>query len=547
MRIRISLLITLIIFVFSFQSFSQEKFWFFFNDKIGEYEDLNEYTDLPLNHKYIEEFEKIALVRVQSRWLNAVSAEVSSQEKNQLLDLDFITKVVPVVSYSVNSCDQEDSSFSISYSDNRLHQQTESMQGSLFSEAGIDGSGVRIAVFDGGFPGVDKLDAFKKIRSEGRIIKTYDFVKRDTFVYDYNSHGTTVLSCIAGVYEDQNVGLGTGAEFLLARTEVKPEVFSEEENWVEAMEWAYENNANIISSSLGYTSKRYFQKEMDGKTTLVSKMANIAMSKGILVINAIGNDGDDFWKVAGAPADAENVLSIGGINSKKWLKSKFSSIGPTADGRLKPNLVAFSDVSAIDEKGKKGVHYGTSFSAPLVSGFAACVMQMHPEWDTKRVFDELQKSGSLYPYYDYSHGYGIPQARSFFTDKHPVSATFTVNEVFGFLKIELDKDEDAAEYSEKENQEEAIEDDKMDDEVIIKADIKNGIPEVSVEQETMSPGNFAKKYLYYHFADEKTGLIRIYRVLDVQDTDAVEIDLNEVLDNEIIRIHYKGYTQSFKP
>lgn len=160
----------------------------------------------------------------------------------------------------------------------------------------------------------------------GRIIATWDFVKNKEFVYDYSSHGTSVLTCIAGKIDDKKFGLAPGAEFLLARTEITREVFSEEENWLAAVEWADKNGADIIQRiSCRIYLQKIFPKEMDGQTTLVTQYANLAASKGMLVINAAGNDGDKKWEVIGAPADADSVLSIGGIDPDKGYHIDFSS------------------------------------------------------------------------------------------------------------------------------------------------------------------------------------------------------------------------------
>ena len=168
------------------------------------------------------------------------------------------------------------------------------------------------------------------------------------------------------------MGLATGANFLLAITEVSSEPFSEEENWLAAVEWAYKNGADIISSSLGYTNNRYFTKDMDGKKSFVVKAASLAARKGMLVINAAGNDGDSEWKVISTPADADSILTIGGVSPETNLHINFSSYGPTADGRMKPNVSAFGEAVVANTKGNVEIAFGTSFATPLVAGFAAC-------------------------------------------------------------------------------------------------------------------------------------------------------------------------------
>lgn len=536
-------------------SFSQTKYWFFLSDKgitneVADCENnlqnlsseklVAEFSDIPVNEDYCRILQEIAPISVKSKWLNAVSMSVSPSQKKGILALPFVTASLPQTLFVKTASRESDHKLSESQLEH-LMMQTGILGGELFKENNINGKGVRIAILDGGFPGVDTMEVFRHIRDEKRIIDTYDFVKKTKDVYDYSSHGTTVMACIAGIYDGVPIGLGTKAEFLLARTEINTEVFSEEENWVAAMEWAADNGAKIISSSLGYTYHRYFSTQMDGKTTFVSRMANIAASKGILVVNAIGNDGDKDWEVMGAPADADSVLSIGGIDSRKGIHSKFSSFGPTFDNRLKPNVVAFSDVISAGKKGM-GKHFGTSFSAPLISGFAACVMQMHPDWNAMKVFDEIQKSGHLYPYYDYAHGYGIPQASYFLTEKSDNEPAFTLEELSGNLIVNiLNNTTNSDSLTLNESQEATLQ--NGDFSGFSEAETDNVGFDVVKSASEMLKGNF----MYYHLADAESGKIRKYFVIDLQGADHYKISLDELKGNEILRVHFHGYTQSFKP
>lgn len=167
--------------------------------------------------------------------------------------------------------------------------------------------------------------------------------------------------------------MASNAEFLLARTEVNAEPFAEEEWWLAAAEWAGKNGAHIINSSLGYTYHRYFPEQMDRKTSLVARAANMAASKGIIVVNAMGNDGDNSWKAVGTPADADTVLSVGSVDPYKEYKINFSSFGPTVDGRMKPNVTNSGFAAVAVKKDKLGNAHGTSFASPLISGFVACI------------------------------------------------------------------------------------------------------------------------------------------------------------------------------
>ena len=310
-----------------------------------------------------------------------------------------------------------------------LQNQTERLGGKIFLENGIDGKGIRIAILDGGFPNYEQHEAFEHIRKDNRIIKTWDFTKKNANVSRGVSHGTSTFSCIAGKKEDINIGMATGAEFLLAITEVNSEPYKEEKWWLAAMEWADKNGANIISSSLGYVYQRYFPEEMDGHHSLVSEAARIAARKGMLVVNSAGNEATNKdWKTIITPADVDSVLSVGGIDPMTNFHINFSSFGPTSDGKMKPNVCAFGKVMAAEKNGF-GTMEGTSFSCPLVSGFAACAWQTKRELNNMQLFSEIEKSADLYPYFDYAHGYGVPQASYFIPgEADSIVVTFQVKE-----------------------------------------------------------------------------------------------------------------------
>ena len=431
-----------------------KKVWVFFTDKNGV--DFNPYeyfdskaienrilnnvpvyhiTDYPLNQSYVSNVLTIVdSIKVETRWFNAVVCYATDEDILQLEVLPFVKEVyvsqnniqpnLAGFKADLNSSDFENLSESNQY---LLNRQTEIMGREYFEDKKIDGSGVRVAVFDAGFPKVNESPWFAHIRRDNRIISTYDFVKQNENVYDYSSHGTMVLSCIAGMKDGKKIGLATGAEFLLARTEnAAVEPFSEEENWLAAAEWADKNGAQVINSSLGYTKDRYFYSDMDG-TSFVSKAANMAASKGILVVNAAGNEGDGKWNFIGAPADADSVLSVGGIDPQTETKVDFSSFGPTYDGRMKPNVSAFAWTIAEGDHGLEKVP-GTSFASPLTCGFAACARQAFPDLKTMDLFAKIEESGSLYPYYDYGHGYGIPNAQKLYEGRGRGVITFSLEE-----------------------------------------------------------------------------------------------------------------------
>ncbi len=545
---------------------AQSKYWVFFKDKnnieFNPYSyfdqkaidkrvysgvDLFEFENLPLNEQYCAALESFSEIGVKSRWLNAVSVVLSPAQLKAIENLPFVSGTEMIDSQSGLNSKTAVGNIPDEEQKEHISNQKEAMGGHYFSEREVNGKGVRIAIFDAGFPGVDTLSWFKQIRDEGRIIATYDFVKKREFVYNYNFHGTGVFACIAGSDMGLSLGLGTGAEFLLARTEVNAEVFSEEENWAAAVEWADKLGADIISSSLGYTFNRYFPRQMDGKHTFVSRMAGMAARKGILVINAAGNDGDKQWQVIGAPADADSILSVGGISSTTGIHSDFSSFGPTYDGRLKPEIVTLSDVITIKQNGKLQLAYGTSFAAPLAAGFAACVKQMHPGWSSIQLYREICKSGHLYPYYDYAHGYGVPQAAYFTGDKLNIAPTFLLEPTGKTVQVRLQDPSMGA-----------------DTIMVLKDSTGNGMTLLHFSDElgydtnitVMSDntgrengpvaglyGLFDQDYLYYHFADKVSGKLRSYKVIKMPSDGVYSIDITEMKESEILRVHYKGYTE----
>ncbi len=501
----------------------QNRYWVFFTDKQGSefnplaYFDrkaierriktgvpLFDSTDFPLSKIYIDKISnQVTQINGKTRWFNAISVTATIEQISKLSDFQFVKNIQPVVISTEPAGKIFDSTLTKS-EEELLELQTSLMQGKLFTDKGYTGKGIRIAVFDAGFPSVDKSPVFEHLRKNKQIIKTWDFARKKENVYAHNVHGAMVLSCIAGVINGKNIGLAPDAEFLLARTEVITEPLSEEENWLQAVEWADKNGADIINSSLAYTYHRYNTFEMDGHTSLVAKAANMAAVKGMLVVNAMGNDGAQDWKILATPADADSVLSVGAINPYTEFHAAFSSFGPTSALKTKPNLVAVGTVIAAAKSKLKRVE-GTSFAAPLVTGFAACVWQSREFLTNMQIFNLLEESGNLYPYYDYAHGYGVPQASFFVNGKTYSDATQT---------FEFEKDGNqltvfvGKEFIEKKN------------------------PKIN-------------NYLYYHIKSIE-GTIEKYWLIDVYQQKAVIINLDELLEGQEIDVHYKGFSNSYK-
>ena len=428
----------------------QKCFWVFFTDKndtqfdpysyfdakaIARYEqcgaDLYDISNYPLNNSYVNAVGSYSTkVFGESRWLNAIGIEATDDNAALIAQLPFVARVQEIVSNGTIA--RIETEFKEVTDDNEdiLTNQLKRFGGQYFVDKGINGKGIRICVMDGGFPKVDTHPAFQHLRDNNQIIKTYNFPNKKEDVYGWSTHGTCVLSCIAGIKENgQMLGLATGAEFLLARTEIDPEPFKEEVWWAQGAEWADKNGADIINSSLGYGKDRYWTKDMDG-TSYVAKAANKAVEKGILICNSAGNEGDDKrWMTIITPADAENVLCVGGIEAdlEDYRHIDFSSYGPTADKRKKPDVVAFGIAEVAEpSNGRYSNAAGTSFSSPLTAGFCACAWQTMRDKTALQMKAEIEKSADLYPYFDYAFGYGVPQAAYFTGDLKPAERSFNL-------------------------------------------------------------------------------------------------------------------------
>ena len=431
------ILIFILLLVWTGISSAQDLYWVLFTDKQDTDFDPYEYfdekaihrreqleiglydsTDYPLNESYVAAVSHLSENVVgESRWFNALA--VSTYRIDEIRILPFVASVTPILSEGIVA---EVSTESFHYSDTEdsswlLSSQLLRMQGEMFTARGFDGKGVRIAVLDAGYKMADTHPAFQHLHDHHQIIQTYNFPSKKTDVYQQEAHGTMVLSCIAGMNDNTKLGLATGSEFLLAVISDRLAPLKSEVYWVMAAEWADRNGADIINSSFGIAFPHYQPKDMDG-TSMAARAANKAASKGILVCQSMGNAGGrPSWYTLVTPADADSVLSVGAITEYSW-PSPFTSWGPTADGRLKPNVCAFGTAIVADNSTKNPYAYGsgTSFSSPLVAGFAACAWQYHSDWSNMELKSKIEESGDLFPQHDWRLGFGVPQA-SYFTKR----------------------------------------------------------------------------------------------------------------------------------
>ncbi|WP_303311520.1 S8 family serine peptidase [Hymenobacter sp. BT730] len=281
-------------------------------------------------------------------------------------------------------------------------------------DAGFKGEGMQIAVFDAGFPSVDQLEAFKPLFSEKRVASTFNFVDKTKTVFERDAHGTSVLSALAANTPGFFVGTAPQATYHLCITEdASSEHPVEEMNWLIAAEYADSAGVDIISSSLGYTtfdepSIDHTYPDLNGRTTIGTRAATMAARVGMVVLNSAGNDGDKPWRYIDVPADADSVIAVGAVDSL-GVRAGFSSVGPTADGRIKPDLMAMGYLAAVIRPSGVAVRgNGTSYACPVLAGMVAGLWQSSPGLSAQQVIETLKRSGSQAANPDNERGYGIP-------------------------------------------------------------------------------------------------------------------------------------------
>lgn len=536
---------------------SQQKYWVFFTDKNGvefdpySYFDskaierrikhnipLDHFTDKPVKSEYISDVKKRCdSTGFSSRWFNALVIYGNEFQINEIKKLPFVAAVEEMQMYDVNLTTNGLGDLTKGETQ-LLMAQTKRMSGDHFAKNNITGKGVRVAILDAGFTGFPSCDQLTVCINQKRVAATYNFVKNDNDVYRGHSHGTNVASCITGLFDSIPSGIAPNAELLLATTEKGfSEKIKEEENWLAAMEWADKNGAHVINTSLGYTTRWYFKSDMNGKKGLISRAATMAARKGIVVVCSAGNEGDTDWKTIAAPGDADSVLTVGGINPWTGIQASWSSYGPSADKRLKPNVSAYGYAMVGDGTGAFE-QSGTSFASPLVAGFAAAVIELHPDWTNMQVIDAIQKSSDLFPYFDYAHGYGVPQGKWFFNDADSIAPTFNVVDSDYVWHIVITDEAfslaEPLQVAYAPNGRFTFEDEKeaeAENMHIYDLDYTN----VSGYAYTTFPG-----YLFYHIENED-GTIKNYFVLSVHDQNIVSFDKSIINPGEKIRIWYKGF------
>ncbi len=383
--------------------------------------------DLPVDPAFVQALQQAAdlVVLGTSRWQN--SATIRSTDTLGLDTLDQlpfvrtvrcmhdgrphavrgIPKFPDVLRNSVDAADE--ATYGQGY------RQLAMLNGHLLHRAGATGRGMLLGLLDSGFEGADSLPAFASLRARNGIVFTADMVQADGDVYSDHWHGRSVLSVIAGDLPGRFLGAAPDVDVALVRTEdADSEFIVEEDHWVRGAELLDSLGCDVLSTSLGYTqfddsTQDHSVADLDGHTTRISIAAGIAARKGMVVVNSAGNSGQSAWYRISAPADAEGILAVGAVGLERQ-SAPFSGHGPSADGRVKPDVCAVGwKATGLDVGGHALAPInGTSFSAPLMAGVACCLWQLHTDRSAVEVTEAIRRSASHALRPDSDVGYGIP-------------------------------------------------------------------------------------------------------------------------------------------
>ena len=444
------LLLLFIFFFLQINSFAQgtvEDAWVFFNDKPSEslfietpltmltqraldrrlrYSISLDIRDVPVEASYITQIKNSAGISVvaKSKWLNALHILGTQVDIENLTTFNFVSKI-EYANKSLNATgkfvkkqqvikNNKMLDFATDFNYGNTANQIEMLHGEVLHQNNFTGEGMQIAIIDAGFPNVDEFPAFKRIRDNGQILGGYDFVNRNVNFYTGHYHGMAVLSTIGGYIDNEFIGTAPDAKFYLFISEdAVNETPLEESLWVEAAEKADSLGVDVINTSLGYTTfdnpdYNYSYNDLDGKTTFISRGAEVAFSRGMIVVNSAGNEGNNSWHYMSAPADSDAVLSIGAVDASGTI-ANFSSFGPTVDNRIKPDICAQgAQVYIINSSGNVVTSNGTSFSSPVLTGVITCLWQAFQDKSNAEIVKLVKESAHLYPNYTNQEGYGIP-------------------------------------------------------------------------------------------------------------------------------------------
>ena len=438
----------LLVFVFTTHTFAQEDAWVYFLDKPNAQSYLDnplsmltqraldrranqnialDSKDVPLHQPYVDQITAATGITVmaKSKWLNCLHIRGSLTDINALSNFSFVQTIVfanknlnssgknsvpTLLPQPVNKQMDVQTDFSYGNSANQIQM----LNGQVLHQANYTGLGKIIAVLDSGFTGVDTATPFQRLFTNNLILGGYNYVAGNTTIYSTHNHGTMTLSCMGGFASGQLIGTAPDAQYYLYITEdVSAENPVEESYWVAAAEEADRLGVDIISTSLGYfeydnANYSHDYSDMTGNKAFASKGANIAFSRGMIVVASAGNSGSGAEPHIGVPAEATNVLAIGAVQPNENYAS-FSSIGPSFDGRVKPDVMAQGQQSVVSNTtGGIITANGTSFSCPIMAGMIASFWQAVPWATNAQVLNFVKQSADRFANPDAQYGYGIP-------------------------------------------------------------------------------------------------------------------------------------------
>lgn len=390
-------------------------------------------TDVPIAQTYIDQISTISGITVmaKSKWLNALHVRGTQSNIQALANLSFVN-AIEFANHTLNNRSSNSNNVALSPINKQMDvatnfnygtsaNQIQMLNGHLLHEQNYTGTGKIIAVLDSGFLNVNAVSPFQRLIDNNLILGGYNYVSQNTNVYSLHNHGTMVLSCMGGYVDGQLVGTAPDAAYYLFVTEdVASENPVEESYWVEAAEEADRLGVDVITSSLGYfgydnPNYSHTYSQMTGNQAFVSRGANIAFSKGIVVIASAGNSGGSVDPYVGFPAEATNVLAIGAVKADESYAS-FSSIGPSFDGRVKPDIMAQGQASVVaNTSGNVATANGTSFSGPIMAGMIASFWSAVPNLTAIEVVQFVKQSADRYTLPTNLYGFGIPDFQSALT------------------------------------------------------------------------------------------------------------------------------------
>jgi serine protease AprX len=448
-NLRVMKRILLLIFgLVSVSSFSQEDAWIFFNakpDAQNFYDNPSlmlsprallrrttqnipiDIKDVPLHQPYINQIiaSNGITVLAKSKWLNALHIKGAQADISALAALSFVDHI-QYANHSLNPSNRVASKPAKSKPVNKFLEvqdnfnygtsaaQIQMLNGHILHQQGHTGEGKIVAIMDAGFPGVNTTMPFKRLRDNGLILGGYDFVNDSPNPYTGYQHGTQVLSNMGGYVDGQLVGTAPDAQYYLFITEdANSESPLEESNWVEAAEKADSLGVDVINTSLGYFTYEnadysYSYADMNGTTSFISRAADIAFTRGMICVNSAGNSGTTDDPYISVPADAALVLTVGAVNSAE-VKVGFSSIGPSSDGRIKPDVMAMGFQARVAlQTGVLANANGTSFSSPILAGAVTSFWSAFPNKTNAEIVQFVKQSADRFASPNNDYGYGIP-------------------------------------------------------------------------------------------------------------------------------------------